>query len=554
MIDGIEGATFQRTLVDLEDCQCVRCRAPVLLVADPDPDTIIRSAIKCSICDAEYDLIWGVPFLGAYDREDITGLIEIAANARADNLYPDGPTIRRLECLLRAYHEAPDRRAFVEGEPDEFVRAPWFSNRYDEWLHFTELTKDLSFSGLSVLDVGAGTGFDTHRLVVAGAQVTTLEYNPMLCRNGNKAVPEARWIGGLAHVLPFASGTFDAVCCNAALHHMRDVSAALEEMLRVLKPGGWLVTTGDSYRSRNSSIDTEFKVFNRHPAVLLGINESLPSFTAFETVLIRHRPSLDIRLLTGVLYRAPLRGLGRLYDIAGLHQWDFDKDRKMLGDASGNLGIRCRLLRSTGSAPTRQHEVAIAAGDYAVTLVDYPSAIQRLAALIPTDHVDREFPGTEQTKLELLNGWQSPDGSDARTAFKRARWYLRRPPSDDLLSFQVRRRPSAYPSCLNVLINGQHTSHCKMISDWLPIKIPLTSVAPGDIFVCELQLECEPAATAPSFDEELFQVRRRHFESAEPAEQARISIESEKRSFLGSATLLRKFRSAFRVSENSGSQ
>ena len=63
VIDSIEGATSQRMSVDLEDCQCVRCRAPVLLVADPNPDTIIRSAIKCSICNAEYDLIWGVPFL-----------------------------------------------------------------------------------------------------------------------------------------------------------------------------------------------------------------------------------------------------------------------------------------------------------------------------------------------------------------------------------------------------------------------------------------------------------------------------------------------------------
>src|SRR5262249_16102215 len=152
----------------------------------------------------------------------------------------------------------------------------------------------------------------------------------------------------------------------------------------------------------------------------------------FETVLMRHRPSLDIRLLTGVLYRTRLMGLGPLDIVAGLHQWDFDKDRKMLGDASGNLAIRCRLYRSTGAAPARQREVAIAAGDYATTLADYPSAIQRLAAHFPPDHVDREFPGTEQTKLELLNGWQSPDGSAARTAFKRARWYLRRRPSHDI--------------------------------------------------------------------------------------------------------------------------
>ena len=80
-------------------------------------------------------------------------------------------------------------------------------------------------------------------------------------------LPEVRWIGGLAHILPFASGTFDAVCCNAALHHMRDVSAALEEMLRVLKPGGWLITTGDLYRSRRSTMAVELEVFNRHPDV-----------------------------------------------------------------------------------------------------------------------------------------------------------------------------------------------------------------------------------------------------------------------------------------------
>ena len=105
----------------------------------------------------------------------------------------------------------------------------------DEWLHFTELTEDLSFAGLHVLDVGARTGFDTHRLVVAGAKVTALSTESNACRRGIGVLPEVHWIGGLAHILPFASGTFDAVCCNAALHHMRDVSAALEEMLRVLR-------------------------------------------------------------------------------------------------------------------------------------------------------------------------------------------------------------------------------------------------------------------------------------------------------------------------------
>ena len=399
MTDGVDGLAFTLALVDLDGCECVRCRGILSATTKPDPNTMVSGAIRCLNCDAEYDLIWGVPFLAAYEREDISSLIEIAANARADNHYPDRPTIRRLERLLRAYHDAPDRSAFVETEPDEFVWAAWFTNRYDEWLHFTELTKDLSFSGLHVLDVGAGTGFDTHRLVVAGAKVTALEYNPMLCRRGIGVLPEVRWIGGLAHILPFASVTFNAVCCNAALHHMRDVSAALEEMLRVLKPGGWLITTGDSYRSRQSTIAVEFEVFNRHPDVLMGVNELLPSFAAFETVLSRHRPSLEIRLLTGVLHGARLAGRGRRGDVVGLREWDFDTDRTMLGEASGNVGIRCRLIGPTDLPPARQQEIAIAGGDYAAALSDYPSAIQRLAPLIPAEQLDREFPGIKHAKF-----------------------------------------------------------------------------------------------------------------------------------------------------------
>ena len=47
----------------------------------------------------------------------------------------------------------------------------------------------------------------------------------------------------------------------------------------------------------------------------------------------------------------------------------------MLGEASGNLGIRCRLINPIGLPPARQQQFAIAGGDYAAALSDYPSAI-----------------------------------------------------------------------------------------------------------------------------------------------------------------------------------
>jgi hypothetical protein len=292
---------------------------------------------------------------------------------------------------------------------------------------------------------------------------------------------------------------------------MRDVSASMREMLRVLKPGGWLITTGDPFRSRTSNISKEFEVFNRHPDVLLGVNESIPSFTAFETVLLHYRPLLEIRLVTsGVLYGARFGKLKLKTDIAGLREWDFDKDRQMLGDTSGGLGICCRLRKLTGDASPRQAQAAIGAGAFAAVLSDYSAAIRRLAPLIPAEEVDRGFPGTEQSKVELLNGWQAPDGSDVRNAFRRARWFLRRPKSNDPLSFQVRYEHAANrSSSLNVLIDGQLLMRHELTSEWKDVSVSIGSVAPGDIFVCELQLDLEPTPDSPSFDDELFQVRRR---------------------------------------------
>ena len=56
----------------------------------------------------------------------------------------------------------------------------------------------------------------------------------------------------------------------------------------------------------------------------------------------------------------------------------------------------------------RQDRVAVRAGDYARLLDDYDAAVTSLVPLLPADLVDRPFPGDEQTKFELLNGWRGP--------------------------------------------------------------------------------------------------------------------------------------------------
>src|SRR5437763_330556 len=55
----------------------------------------------------------------------------------------------------------------------------------------------------------------------------------------NEGVPSnVAYVRGDATRLPFDDESFDAVCCFAALYFISDPLRALDEMARVLRPGG----------------------------------------------------------------------------------------------------------------------------------------------------------------------------------------------------------------------------------------------------------------------------------------------------------------------------
>ncbi|MCU4752553.1 methyltransferase domain-containing protein [Halobacteria archaeon AArc-curdl1] len=99
--------------------------------------------------------------------------------------------------------------------------------------------------GNRVLDVGCGTGIVARRVatrVGASGYVVGLDSNQGMLAvaketaAGNQQTLE--WRQGDAEALPFADGDFDIVCSQQSVQFFDEPTAALEEMQRVLTPGG----------------------------------------------------------------------------------------------------------------------------------------------------------------------------------------------------------------------------------------------------------------------------------------------------------------------------
>jgi SAM-dependent methyltransferase len=64
-------------------------------------------------------------------------------------------------------------------------------------------------------------------------------------------IPGVRFVEMDAHHLAFPDGSFDTACVSNSLHHFADPAPVLAEMLRVLRPGGYLVVN-EMYRDGQS--------------------------------------------------------------------------------------------------------------------------------------------------------------------------------------------------------------------------------------------------------------------------------------------------------------
>ncbi len=109
--------------------------------------------------------------------------------------------------------------------------------------------------GMTIVDVGCGLGYlgYTYAPYVAdNGRYIGVDLFPALLSDARAqwtGETEAMFAAGRAEALPLADNFADVVMCQTLLMHLPDPEAALEEMLRVLRPGGTIVCfEPDNYR------------------------------------------------------------------------------------------------------------------------------------------------------------------------------------------------------------------------------------------------------------------------------------------------------------------
>jgi SAM-dependent methyltransferase len=117
-------------------------------------------------------------------------------------------------------------------------------NAYTDRPAMLNLAGDVS--GARILDVGCGAGHYAAELSARGAQVVGVEGSATLLRHARARLngDAELLLHDLEEPLDFAAdASFDGAVCALVFHHVRSRARLLDELRRVLRPGGWLLVS-----------------------------------------------------------------------------------------------------------------------------------------------------------------------------------------------------------------------------------------------------------------------------------------------------------------------
>ncbi|MBT9332352.1 class I SAM-dependent methyltransferase [Paracidobacterium acidisoli] len=177
---------------------------------------------------------------------------------------------KNIESFVRDYEEIRRREGRGSAHPAFYLALPFadLTGRFSgQWLIRGRSYRFLERSilprlqvrygqGLRVLDIGAGNGWLSYRLALAGCRPVAVD----LCSNAFDGLEAARHyapvlaeffprIEANMDQLPFEDAQFHVAIFNASFHYSTDYDRTLREVIRCLRPGGTvLIIDSPTYR------------------------------------------------------------------------------------------------------------------------------------------------------------------------------------------------------------------------------------------------------------------------------------------------------------------
>lgn len=179
-------------------------------------------------------------------------------------------------------------RAFWQANPCgvKFADAPPGTRRFYELVEAHRYTKEWHIpeaagfdraSGLKVLEIGCGLGTDGAQFAEAGADYTGVDLTEAAVELARKRFElfglKGRFQTADAENLSFPDDSFDLVYSHGVLHHTPETQKAIDEIHRILRPGGRAVVM--LYHRNSYNFRVNISILRRAGAHLLKFESGL---------------------------------------------------------------------------------------------------------------------------------------------------------------------------------------------------------------------------------------------------------------------------------------
>jgi ubiquinone/menaquinone biosynthesis C-methylase UbiE len=150
----------------------------------------------------------------------------------------------------------------------------------------------------TVLDVGTGSGdfLLVLKMVFPDAIITGVDPDSDSLNQARELHPEVTFQKMVAKELVFADASFDVVSISMALHHLPEIEKSFEEILRVVKPNGWIIVSELFSDNLNAAQEVHkmFHHFRSKTHRILGVSHN-ETFIKKQIIEMIESSGIDIR-------------------------------------------------------------------------------------------------------------------------------------------------------------------------------------------------------------------------------------------------------------------